>query len=287
MRGPTGLILVALGARFSSAQLTTPPNVRVVAHTCADENIDGETVDAISYAPDGGEAVRLNNLGDKLSRNRYYAYSVTAAQSTFTLSISGSNGWCFDELNYNGLFVPLCYGNQWLDNPCEAGDGSDRYTTSGGNCASSLTFDVDFATLAVTQRGCNPGFTPNAKADLQCSAGTKAAGRQFHCLWEVSQVGLRVQTLSEKTLAECAQACCDKDSCAGFDYEEKCWLTASQRIYRYTEYWNTGRAGAEGRWSCELQPLGGVNTIDDHAIGSGRNAIALSGNRLPVRPGPE
>ena len=77
-----------------------------------------------------------NDNHDDLEKGMTDSFEVPYATSSFTIAASGSDGWCVDEMTYNGKAIDICWGlGIYLDKPC-----SDNY--GAFTCGTSLTFDV-------------------------------------------------------------------------------------------------------------------------------------------------
>jgi len=98
------------------------------------------------YHTAGTDSYALENDGDDRVAGDTDTYFVPAATNEFSVSADSTDGWCIDEITYNGKDIDLsgCDGGYvWLDNPC-----GDSTTYSGSECLASMT--VSIADLKVT-----------------------------------------------------------------------------------------------------------------------------------------
>ena len=88
---------------------------------------------------DGGGEVYLDNPGNDREAGQTDTYMIGLASTEVVVRSHTSDGWCIENVTYNGIQVQLCHLGAWLDSNCEA--DSEGYTDPDRPCRLELRFD--------------------------------------------------------------------------------------------------------------------------------------------------
>ena len=119
-------------------KVVEPPSVTLAVHMCSSSKSSlGDTRDPPTFKSDSGSTTTMDNDNrDDLEKGMTDSFQVPPASDSFKIDATGPDGWCVDQMTYDGMAIDICWGlGIYLDTPC-TGDYGDF------TCGTSLSVDV-------------------------------------------------------------------------------------------------------------------------------------------------